>query len=94
MSLHTAIESLKEFIATLEQDAQDALVMLGKICPTLTKAAVIAETVTGNAELIPLTEMAGQAAVMIGAEVETHGVVDSIVDATVEVKKVIKAAKA
>lgn len=94
MSLQKAIESLKEFIATLDQDAQDALVMLGKICPTLTKASVIAETATGNAELIPLTEMAGQAAVMIGAEVETHGVVDSIVDATVEVKNVIKAAKA
>ena len=94
MSLHTAIESLKEFIATLEQDAQDALVMLGKISPELTTAAVVAETISGNEELIPLTEASGKAAEVIGAEVDANGIVESAVDATAQVKKVIKASKA
>ena len=45
MSIHLALESLKEFIATLEQDAQDALVMFGKISPELVTAKNLTESV-------------------------------------------------
>ncbi len=48
MSIHLALESLKEFIATLEQDAQDALVMFGKISPDL----VTAKKLTDSVEII------------------------------------------
>lgn len=48
MSIHLALESLKEFIATLEQDAQDALVMFGKISPEL----VTAKKLTDSVEII------------------------------------------
>lgn len=72
MSIHLALVSLKEFIATLEQDAQDALVMFGKISPELVTAAVVAETLTGNADLIPMTKAAGSAAKAIASEVTTE----------------------
>ncbi len=91
MNIATLEQKIKSFISALDDDTKAFIIGLGHLAPELTTAAVIAESVTGNAELIPVTAAAGKAAEVIGNDVSQHGLVESVADAKLQVETVIKA---
>jgi hypothetical protein len=52
---------------------KQAFVELGKVAPTLTAVATTVEVATGHADLVALTQKAGDAATKVGEEVNTSG---------------------
>ena len=52
---------------------KQAFVELGKVAPTLTAVATTVEVATGHADLVALTQKAGNAATKVGEEVNTSG---------------------
>ena len=52
---------------------KQAFVELGKVAPTLTAVATTVEVATGHADLVALTQKAGDAAAKVGDEVNTSG---------------------
>jgi len=52
---------------------KQAFVELGKVAPTLTAVATTVEVATGHADLMALTQKAGNAATKVGEEVNTSG---------------------
>lgn len=52
---------------------KQAFVELGKAAPTLTAVATTVEVATGHADLVALTQKAGNAAAKVGEEVNTSG---------------------
>jgi hypothetical protein len=52
---------------------KSAFVGLGKAAPTLTAIATTVEVATGHADLVALTQKAGDAAAKVGEEVNTSG---------------------
>lgn len=52
---------------------KQAFVELGKVAPTLTAVATTVEVATGHADLVALTQKAGDAAAKVGDEVITSG---------------------
>ena len=52
---------------------KQAFVTLGKAAPTLTAVATTVEVATGHADLVALTQKAGDAAAKVGEEVTTSG---------------------
>lgn len=59
---------------------KSAAVGLGKYAPTLTKVATTVEVATGHADLVNLTQKAGAAAVKVGEEVNTTGIVSAVAE--------------
>ena len=72
LSFATIKNDVIGFLASLPNDVRLALVGLGHIAPQLTQAASVAEMVTGNAELVPLTQAAGTAAETLGQAMATQ----------------------
>lgn len=52
---------------------KEAFIGLGKAAPTLTTIATTVEVATGHADLVALTQKAGDAASKVGEEVNTSG---------------------
>lgn len=71
MSFQVTIDHVKNFIGELDADMLLVLRGLGHIAPLATQAAIAAETLTGNVELIPMTQAAGAAASAIGLSANT-----------------------
>lgn len=101
-------DKVKVFFALLTGGIEKGLTELSKHAGTLTAVATTVEALTGNEELIPLTEKAGAAAAKIGEAIETGdvGAVEAVAEQISEVattegseqvadvaKKVSKAAK-
>ncbi len=75
-----------KFLTNILSKIKMGFVGLGKFAPFLTKAATTVEIITGNEELVPLTEKAGAAAVKIGQELtDTDNVVGVVAEALGEV---------
>jgi hypothetical protein len=74
------------FLTNILSKIKMGFVGLGKFAPFLTKAATTVEIITGNEELVPLTEKAGAAAAKIGQELaDTDNVVGVVAEALGEV---------
>ena len=95
------LDKVKVFFALLTGGVEKGLTELGKHAGTLTVIATTVESLTGNEELIPLTEKAGAAATKVGELIENGdtGAVEAVAEQISEVattegsEKVAKVAK-
>jgi len=65
-------ENFNHFWINIHPELKEVITGFSKAAPALTAAASVAETLTGNAELIPLTQAAGSAAGQLGNIVNTE----------------------
>lgn len=95
------LSKVKVFFALVSGGAEKGLVELGKHTETLVSVATTVETLTGNEELVELTQKAGQAVINISEAIQNDeaGVVEAVAEQISEVatsegsEKVAKVAK-
>lgn len=84
MSFFKVVEAdLVGFFNGLGADVRLGLIGLGHLAPALTQAATVAETVTGNGALVPLTNAAGAGAAALGNQLAASGTASNAVSQAV-----------